>query len=135
MPAYRSSSPSLSSFSNNSHQRLTSIGSPDVTFLGYVKLCNNNDLFDALQNALFERQDLILKTNKIKYFIPLIERLQEEVNRQQDHIIEIFNTMETAGLHEILKKYFIHDNGRIRTRRRVDFNFSQSTNKYSLRHR
>ena len=85
--------------------------------------------------ALFERQDLTVKTNEIKHLIPLIERLQDEANRQQEYIEEIFNSMETAGLHNILKKHFVHDNGVIRTRRRIDFNIPRTTKKYSLHRR
>ena len=73
MPAYRSSSPSLSSFSSNSSQRLASIESPNVSFLDYAKLLNDNDSFDALKVALFERQDLVVKTNEMKHLAPLIE--------------------------------------------------------------
>ena len=135
MPAYCSSSPSPSSVSNDSYKRIISIGSPNITFIDFLKLCNNTDSFLALQHALFERQDLLTKTSEIKYFIPLIERLQEEANRQQDHIIEIFNTMEAAGLHELMKKHFVRDNRNIRTRRQVDFNIPSSKNKYSLRRR
>ena len=40
--------------------------------------------------------------------------------------------MEAAGLHQILKKHFVRDNGVIRTRRRVDFNIPRKTRKYSL---
>ena len=40
--------------------------------------------------------------------------------------------MEAAGLHQILKKHFVRDNGVIRTRRRVEFNIPQTTRKYSL---
>ena len=80
MPAYHSSSPSLSSFSSNSSQQLALIKSPNVSFLDYVKLLNDNDSFDALKVALFERQDLVVKTNEMKHLAPLIEQLQDEVN-------------------------------------------------------
>ena len=123
MPAYQSSSPSPSSFSSNSYRRQVSIGTPNFTFLNYVKLCDDDDSFDALKVALFKQQDLIVKTNEMKHLIPLIERLQDKANRQQEYVEEIFNGMETAGLHKILKKYFIRDNRVIQTRRRVDFNF------------
>ena len=49
--------------------------------------------------ALFERQDLIVKTSEIKHLAPLVERLQDEANRQQEHMEEIFNGMEAVGLH------------------------------------
>ena len=104
MPAYCSSSPSLSSFSSNSSQQLASIESPNVSFLDYVKLLNNNDSFDVLKVALFEQQDLVVKTNKMRHLAPLIKQLQDEANRQQEYLEEIFNGMEAVGLHQILKK-------------------------------
>ena len=76
----------------------------------------------ALQSALFEREDFIIKTNEIKYLATLVERLQDEANRQQEHIEEMFNNMEVKGLHQILRKHFVHDNRIIRPRRGVEFN-------------
>ena len=118
MPTYRSSSPSLSSFSSSSDsfRRPISIESPNFTFLDFIKLFNSDDSFLALQSALFEWEDFIAKTNEIKYLAILVERLQDEANRQQEHIEEMFNDMEVRGLHKILKKHFVHDNGVIRPR-------------------
>ena len=137
MPATRfsRSSSSASSFSSNSHRRQGSIGSPNLTFNDYVKLCDDDDSFYALQVALFERQDLTVKTNEIKHLIPLIKRLQDEINRQQEYVDEIFDSMEVVGLHQILEKHFVCDNGVIRTRRRVEFNIPRTTRKYSLNRR
>ena len=42
--------------------------------------------------------------------------------------------MEAAGLHQILKKYFVWDNGILKTRQRVKFDLPQTNNKYSLYH-
>ena len=131
MPATRSPR-SSSSFSSDSYRRQISIGLPNFTFNNYVKLFNDDDAFYALQVALFERQDLAVKTNEIKHLISLIQRLQDEINRQQEHVKEIFDGMEAAGLNQILKKHFVRDNGRIRTRRRLEFNIPRTTRKYSL---
>ena len=132
MPAYRSSSPSPFSSVSDSSQRQVSIGSPNVSFIDYIKLFNNNNSFSVLQVALFKWQDLAIKTNEMKYLAELVKRLQDEANRQQEHIEEMFNSMETAGLHQILKKHFIRDNGVLRTRRGVEFNLPRSHKKYSL---
>ena len=112
MPACHSSSPSPSSFSSSSDsfQQPISVASPNFTFLNFIKLFNSDDSFLALQSALFEREDLTVKTNKIKYLAILVERLQDEANRQQEHIEEMFNDMEVRGLHQILKKHFVRDN-------------------------
>ena len=53
-------------------------------------------MFSALQVALFEQQDLAIKTNKMKYLAELVKRLQDEANRQQEHIEEMFNSLETV---------------------------------------
>ena len=134
MPATRSPH-SSSSFSSDSGRRLDSIESPNFTFNDYIKLFNDDDAFYALQVALFERQDLTVKTHEIKHLNSLIQRLQDEINRQQEHVDEIFDGMEAAGLHQILKKHFVRDNGTIRTRRRVEFNIPRTTRKYSLHRR
>ena len=90
----------------------------------------------ALQAALFEREDLTVKVNEMKYLAILVERLQDEANRQQEHIEEMFNDMEVRGLHSVLKKHFVRDNGVIRPRRGVEFNLPQSfKKKYSLHRR
>ena len=39
-----------------------------------------------------------------------------------------------STLHRILKKYFVRENGTLKTRRKVKFNLSRSSNKYSLHH-
>ena len=89
-----------------------------------------------LQSALFEREDLIVKTNEIKYLAILVEQLQDEANQQQEHIEEMFNDMEVRGLHKILKKHFVCDNGIIRPRQGVEFNLPRyHKEKYSLYHR
>ena len=105
MPAYHSSSPSPST--TDSSQRLVLTGSSNISFLDYLKLFNDDNSFITLSTALFGRQDIIIKTNELKHLAPLVERLQDEANQQQEYMQEIFNSMEMAGLHKILKKYFI----------------------------
>ena len=137
MPATRLSRSSsfFSSTSSDSDRRLESIEHLNFTFNDYVKLFDDDDSFYALQVALFERQDLAVKTHEIKHLISLIQRLQDEINRQQEYVDEIFDGMEAAGLHQILEKHFVCDNGVIRTRRRVEFNIPRTTRKYSLHRR
>ena len=135
MPAYRSLSSSLSSFSSlsDSNQRPLSVENPNFSFLDFIKLFNSDDSFLALQSALFGWEDLAAKTNEIKYLATLVERLQDEANRQQEHIKEMFNDMEVKGLHKILKKHFVRDNRVIWPRRGVEFNLPRyHKKKYSL---
>ena len=135
MPAYRSSSPSPSSFSSlsGSNRRPLSVENPNFSFFDFIKLFNSDDSFLALQSTLFEREDLTVKTNEMKYLATLVERLQDEANRQQEHIEEMFNDMEVGGLHKILKKHFVCNNGIIRPRRGVEFNLPRyHKTKYSL---
>ena len=132
MPSYCSSLPSPFSSSSDSSQRPVSIGSPNISFLDYLKLFSNNDSSSALMVALFEWQDLVVKTNEMKHLAPLVEWLQDKANQQQEHMEEIFNGMEAVGLHWILKKHFMQDNRIIRTRRGVEFNLPWSYKKYLL---
>ena len=63
----------------------------------------------------------------------MVERLQDEANQQQEHIEEMFNDMEVKGIHKILKKHFVRDNGVIRPRRGVEFDLPRyHKKKYSL---
>ena len=135
MPAYRSSSPSPSSFSSlsGSNRRPLLVENPNFSFFDFIKLFNSDDSFLALQSALFEREDFTTKINEIKYLATLVERLQDEANRQQEYIEEMFNDMEVKGLHKILRKHFVRDNGVIRPRRGVEFNLPRyHKRKYSL---
>ena len=113
MPASQTSSSGLSSFSDSS-QQLISTGSPHISFSDYLEHFENNDTYSDLMVALFRRQDLIVKTNELKHLAVLVERLQNEVDSQQEYMWEIFDMMEAAGLHEQLKKFYIWDNGVIR---------------------
>ena len=79
MPATHSPR-SSSSLSSDFNQRLESIESPNFTFNDYVKLFDDDDTFYALQVALFEQQDLTVKTHEIKHLISLIQRLQDKIN-------------------------------------------------------
>ena len=138
MPTYRSLSPSPSLFSSSSDspRRPLLVENPNFTILDFIKLFNSDDSFTALQSAIFKREDLIVKTNEIKYLAILVEELQDEANQQQEHIEEMFNDMEVKGLHAILKKHFVHDNGVIRPRRGVEFSLPRyHKKKYSLYHR
>ena len=136
MPAYRSSSLSPFSSSSDTSQRPALIGSLNVSFLDSIKLFNNDNSFSVLQVALFKRQDLIAKTSEMKHLAPLVKQLQDEANQQQEHMEEIFNCMEAAGLHRVLKKHFVRDNGVVWTRWGVEFNLPQSyKKKYLLHHR
>ena len=135
MPAHRSSSPSPSSLSSfsDSNRRPFTVGNPNFTFIDFIKLFNTDDSFLALQAALFEREDLTVKVNEMKYLAILVEQLQDEANCQQEHIEEMFNSMEVNGLHNVLKKHFVRDNGIIRPRRGVEFNLPREyKKKYSL---
>ena len=136
MPAYHSSSPSPFSSSSDTSQWPTSIGSLNVSFLDYIKLFNDDNSFSALQAALFEWQDLIVKTSEMKHLALLVEQLQDEANQQQEHMEEIFNCMKAAGLHWTLKKHFVCDNRVIWTWWGVEFNLPGSyKKKYLLHHR
>ena len=120
MPASRTSSSGLSSFSDSS-RRLISTRSPHISFSDYLKHFENDDTYSDLMVALFGRQDLIVKTNKLKHLAALAKQLQNEIESQQEYMQEIFDTMEAAGLHEQLKKFYIRDNGVIRRQLHLRF--------------
>ena len=120
MPASHTSSSGLSSFSDSS-RRLISTRSPHISFSDYLEHFENDNTYSDLMVALFGRQDLIVKTNKLKHLAALVEQLQNEIDSQQEYMREIFDTMEAAGLHEQLKKFYIWDNGVVQQQRFLRF--------------
>ena len=83
------------------------VNPPNFSFLDYLKHFENDKTYSNLMVILFGRQDLLVKTNKLRHLAPLVERLQDEANNQQKYMQEMFGQMEAAGLHEILKKHYI----------------------------
>ena len=78
-----------------------------MTFSKYLELFETDDSYTDLMVTLFERQDLIIKTNKIKHLAGMVERFQNEISHLQEYMQESFDTMEAGGLHQLLKKRFI----------------------------
>ena len=72
MPAFRTSSSSLSSFSDSPRQ-LISTGLPHISLSDYLEHFENDDNYSDLMVALFRRQDLIVKTNELKHLAVLVE--------------------------------------------------------------
>lgn len=85
-----------------------------MPFFKYLGQFNNDDQYTDLMVALFERQDLMIKTNELKNLAGLVEHLQEEVNKQEEYMQEIFDSMEAAGLHNLMKKHYMQENRIIR---------------------
>ena len=126
MPATQSShsSSSLSSFSISPWW--LSIGLPHISFSDFLEQVMNNNNYKELMTMLFEQHNFILKTNSIQHITQLIKRLQNEVDAQQQYIQELYKEMEWGGLHELLKKDYICDNGTIKRWRGVHFTLQES---------
>jgi hypothetical protein len=116
MPASRTSSSSLSSYSMSSRRR-TLYGSSNMSFTEYLEHFENEEEFTGLMVSLFERHDFILKTNQMRHGSSTIERLQNEIDEQRRHIYQLFVEMERGGLHEILNKDYERKYGKIERRR------------------
>ena len=115
MPATRSSSSSLSSFSIPSRRP-----SPDLfkfSFSEFLDRLDTDETVDELMVTLFERHDFILKTNSIRHIAQTIRRLQNEIDNQQKYMRALFEEMEGGGLHQLLGQDFRRKKGEIRKRR------------------
>ena len=58
--------------------------------------------------TLFEQHNFILKTNSMRHITELIKRFQDKIDKQRDYL---FEEMERGGLHQLLDKDYIWDNG------------------------
>ena len=47
----------------------------------------------------------------MKHLAGMVEQFQNEISHLQEYMQESFNTMEAGGLHQLLKKRFIHCGG------------------------
>src|ERR1700684_3985247 len=112
MPASRTSSSSLSSYSMSSRRR-TLHDSSNISFTEYLERFESEEEFTGLMVSLFERHNFILKTNQMRHGASTIERLQNEIDEQRQHIHQLFVEMERGGLHEILNKDYKRKYGRI----------------------
>ena len=115
MPATRSSSSSLSSFSIPSHRQ-----SPNLfkfSFSEFLEQFDTDDTYDELMVTLFEHHDFILKTNSIRHTARLVQCLQDEINNQQKYMRTLFEEMEGSGLQQLLGQDFRRKKGEIRRRR------------------
>ena len=106
MPAYQtsSSSSSLSSYSGSSSQQMWTTDTMLMTFSEYLEQFKTNDAYTDLMVTLFERQDLIIKTNEMKHLAGMVKHFQNEISHIQEYMQESFDTMEAGGLHQLLKK-------------------------------
>ena len=106
MPAHQTSSPSssLSSYSNGSSQQMRVTDTMFMTFSEYLKQFETVDAYNDLMVTLFERQDLIIKTNEMKHLAGLVKHFQNEISTLQEYMQESFDTMEAGRLHQLLKK-------------------------------
>ena len=96
MPAYRisSSSSSLSSYSGGSTCYMQENNTMLMTFSVYLELFKTNDSYTDLMVTLFERQDLIIKTNKMKHLAGMVEHFQNKISHLQEYMQESFDTMD-----------------------------------------
>ena len=115
MPATRSSSSSLSSFSIPSRRP-----SPDLfkfSFSEFLDRLDTDETIDELMVTLFERHDFILKTNSIRHTAQTVRRLQDEIDNQQKYMRTLFEEMERSGLQQLLGQDFRRKKGEIKKRR------------------
>ena len=82
-----------------------------MTFSEYLELFETDDSYTNLMVTLFERQDLIIKTNEMKHLAGMVKRFQNEMSHLQEYMQESFDTMEAGGLHQLLRKQFICHGG------------------------
>ena len=108
MPAYQtsssSSSSSLSSYSGGLTCYMQATDTMLMTFSEYLEQFKSNNTYTDLMVTLFERQDLIIKTNEMKHLAGMVEHFQNKISHLQEYMQESFDTMEAGGPHQLLKK-------------------------------
>ena len=126
MPALRSSclsSSSLSSFSISPQRQF--LNEPThVSLSEYLDQFSDNNDFEQLMSTIFEHNDFILKMAAMRHVAELIERLQGEVEEQQQYLRSRFEEMEQGGLHDLLDKGYERKYGTIWPKRRVQLSFT-----------
>ena len=75
-----------------------------MTFSEYLEQYETDDAYTNLMVTLFERQDLIINTNKMKHLAGMVGHFQNKISHLQEYMQESFDTMEAGGLHQLLKK-------------------------------
>ena len=85
------------------------------TFSEFLKQFETADTYKDLMVALFEWQDLIIKTNEMKHLAGLVECLQNEISSLQEYMQESFDTMEVGGLDQLLQKRYVWHKGTMRS--------------------
>ena len=78
-----------------------------MTFSKYFEQFKTDDAYTDLMVTLFKRQDLIIKTNKMKHLVGMVKHFQNEISHLQEYMQESFDTMEAGGLHQLLKKQYV----------------------------
>ena len=138
MPAYctsSSSSSSLSSYSGGSTCYMRTTNTMLMTFSEYLEHFETDDSYTDLMVTLFERQDLMIKTNEIKHLVEMVKRLQKEISHLQEYMQESFDTMEAGRLHQLLRKRFICCGGVMERRPELQFDLLNEDDKPSTLHR
>ena len=78
-----------------------------MTFSEYLEQFKTDDAYTDLTVTLFERQDLIIKTNEMKHLAGMVKHFQNKISALQEYMQESFDTMEAGGLHQLLKKWYV----------------------------
>ena len=130
MPAYWTLSPSssLSSYLNALSQLTDSMF---FTFSKCLEQFKTVDTYNDLMVMLFERQDLIIKTNKMKHLVGLVECFQNEISMLQEYMQESFDTMEVSRLHQLLQKRYVWHEGTMRRQQELCFNLPNTVDRPS----
>ena len=102
-----------------------------MTFSEYLELFETDDSYTDLMVTLFERQDLIIKTNEMKHLVGMVEHFQNEISHLPEYMQESFDTMEAGGLHQLLKKQFICHGGVMEQRPELHFDLPNKDDRLS----
>ena len=122
---------SLSSYLEASSWQMQVTNSMPISFSEYLKRFESEDTYDDLMVALFEWQDLIIKTNEMKHLAGLVERFQNKVSALQEYMQELFDAMEASRLHQLLKKQYVWHEGTIRRWWELHFDLSNTVKRPS----
>ena len=57
----------------------------------------------------------------MRHITKLIQHFQDEIDEQQNYLRSLFKEMERGGLHQLLDKDYVQDNGNIQQQQGVHF--------------
>src|SRR5277367_3261370 len=97
-PSSASSSPSCSPYQRQQRRQTT-----PLNFNIFFRLFRYADQYEAMQQRLFGRPDMMWKVQMVRHIWNTTDWLLDEVDRQRAEALRLWDQSETGGVHELLE--------------------------------